>query len=246
MSINYILMSYIKFNNLKKFKEHIQNNALDDEIVNYMIRGEKIEFLKEYVIYHPLSEEQIKQIFSSADVTPLMLAMARVLDLSSEQQTVLISKKNAMLIEAYLFPKGMFEPSRRFKNEAETLYVEVMAEMNNHIGIEAYKTYVDNHYRRMLSMDVIEIIIEHPDSYAAKYLLQRAKLKKEYEGFFVENAPRELIAHYLEYNDLNQEYSQEILLRRDFELTAFHQERYGLRQNVQRLFFEERQYRKGK
>lgn len=243
MLINSLIMIFIKFNNLKKFKEHIQNNALDDEIVNYLIKEQKIEFLKEYVVYHPLSEEQIKKIFASPDVTPLMLAMARVLDLTPEQQKVIISKKNAMLFEAYLFPQGIFDLNRRFKNDAETLFVATMTEINSQVGIEAYRTYVDNHYRRMLTMEVLEIIIEYPESYAAKYLLQRAKLKKEYEGFFVENAPRELLAHYLEYNDLNQEYAQEILLQRDFELTKFHQEKYGLRQGVQKDYFEQRRYR---
>ena len=243
---NYLIRIFIKFNDLKRFKRHIQNNALDDEIVEYLIKEQKIEFLREYVVYHALKEEQIDKIFSPEGVTPLMLAMAKVLDLTPEQQKRLIGRKNALLLESYLFPKGTFDINRRFKNEAETLYVAVMAEMNSSVGIEVYKTYVDNHYRRMLTMEVIEIVLEYPESFASKYLLQRAKLKKEYEGFFVENAPKELLAHYLEYNDLNQEYAQEILLRRDFELTAFHQERYGLRQGVQRLFFEERQWRKGK
>ena len=246
MSINFMIMIAIKCNHLKRFKEYIQNNALDDEVIDYLIAEQKIEFLKEYAMYHTLKEDQIRKIFSPSDVSPLMLAMARVLTLGEEEQKLLIAKKNAMLFEAYLFPKGIFEITRRFKNEAETLFVATMAEMDSHKCTEAYKTYVDNHYRRMLTMEVIEIIIEYPKSYASTYLLQRAKLKKEYEGFFVENAPRELLAHYLEYNDLNQEYAQEILLRRDFELASFHQEKYGLRQGVQRVFFEERQWRKGK
>ena len=246
INTNFMIRIYAKFNNLKRFKRHIQNNALDDEVVDYLIKEQKIDFLKEYAVYHPLKEEHINKIFDAPDVTPLMLAMAKVLELTAEQQIKLIGKKNSMLLESYLFPKGTFDLNRRFKNEAETEYVAVMAEVNSQVGIEVYKTYVDNHYRRMLTMDVIEIIIEYPESFASKYLLERAKLKKEYEGFFVENAPRDLLAHYLEYNDLNQEYAQEILLRRDFELTAFHQERYGLRQNVQRTFFEERQWRKGK
>lgn len=231
----------LRKNDLTKFKESVLNTTLSDNDVNLLIEEERGEFLKEYAQYHQLNDEQIERIFAPNEVTPFMIEMAKVLsNLNEKQQIMLLEKRNSFLFASYLMPNWIFDTNRRFKGKAEELYIQIMADTTTNVGVETFIAYVDNNYRRMLTREVLDIVLEYPDSNAIRYMLRRAKLKKEYEGHFIEKAPDRLLKHYLDYHEINQEYAQLILIDRDFQLAQMHLENYGLRPQAQKTFYARR------
>lgn len=228
---------------LKKFSNFVKENTLSDEALNIIVQNENVDFLREYLKYQELTTSQITKILSQNGVNVIMKELVRLVKKFNErQQLLIVNKRNALLTEAYLFPDGFFDIKRRFYDAVEYRYIEIMAQTNKLVGLEAFKAYVDNNYGRMIRSDVILLLIKYPDSYATRYILHRGKIRKEFEVLFIENASVDLIKYYLEEKQFSTDKGQLALIQKSMELAQIHQSRYGFYPRVHEIFFKKKHY----
>lgn len=229
------------FGNTWLFAWWIKKHRLDDRIVDLLIR-EKFNLLEKYARRHQLSSYQITDILSDlADVDDeYTQAFIRELlknnTLNREQEQLLVSKNDVLFLESYLTPNGYFDASRRFHEVAEHNYILGMAEAKNMTGIEVFKAYVDNTFRDMMTDELLAELILLPESFAVRYVLQKARLSKEQEDFLVDKAPEKLIKIYIGEKELASDAAQLQLVEKHFELARLYFEKYGLRSKAQQTY----------
>ncbi len=238
--------SLVKYAGAWQFKKYVEKNRLEDNIVNSLIREHRDEYLLFYMKQHSLSTSQISEILMRDKVDEVMLAAVRAYTLTNRQQETLVEKNNALLLEAYLSPKGFFETSRRFSTLAEYKFIYGMVKSQKLTGAEIFKTYVDNFYRTLLTDDLVKLLIENENTYPAKYILHRAKLKREWEEMFVNTASEDMIKDYINDHDFGLDASQMALIEKHFPLARIYYDKYKFRPVPQQLYHERRQEEAGR
>ena len=229
-------------NRTRPFDEITPWDHLDYRITKDFLIREKFNLLEKYARRHQLSSYQITDILSDlADVDDeYTQAFIRELlknnTLNREQEQLLVSKNDVLFLESYLTPNGYFDASRRFHEVAEHNYILGMAEAKNMTGIEVFKAYVDNTCRDMMTDELLAELILLPESFAVRYVLQKARLSKEQEDFLVDKAPEKLIKIYIGEKELASDAAQLQLVGKHFELARLYFEKYGLRSKAQQTY----------
>lgn len=233
--------SLVKYGASWQFRKYVMKNRLEDDVVNRLIREPRDEYLLFYMKHHSLSTNQISEILMREKVDEVMLATVRAYNLTIRQQETLVEKNNALLLEAYLSPKGFFEPSRRFQALTEYKFIYGMIKSKKLTGAEIFKTYVDNFYRTLLTEDMVKLLIENENTYPTKYILHKAKLKREWEEMFINTASESQIRDYIYDHELGMDASQIALINKYFSLARIYYDNYKFRPTPQQLFHERRQ-----
>lgn len=231
--------SILKIGSVWLFEITIKHFRFDEEVITDLIRGKyknKEMLLLPYVKRHMLNPGQIKELLLKEESFAMLEAL-RNNNLDEEGERLLGEKCNALLLEAYLLPKGYFEPSRRFKALNEYLLIESFIKSKNetYVAAEVFKAYVDNTSSDLLTNDVLELIVKN-DVWASRYILCKCRLKKEQEDFFVANAPQSMAEEYISCQKLWCESAQLYLLEHNFSLAELHYNKYGLRFNAQTIY----------
>lgn len=221
--------------------KYIENHRLEDEIVTNLIREEKDEILLKYIKIHSLNENQITEILYRDNVDELMLAVVRQYTMTPKQQEIIVEKGNVLLLEAYLCPKGFFDSNRRFATLPEYKFIYGMIKSDKLTGVEIFKAYVDNVYRTLLTEDLIDLLIANENSFATKYIFSRARLKKEWEGAFVEKASETMLKNYLDAHEFATDAAQTALIRKNYPLARVYYDKYKFRPNPLKLYHDLRQ-----
>jgi len=217
------------------FKKLIEHQRLEDIVVDKLIFEKKEEYLLEYIKKWPLSTYQITEILNGEE-NLLMIETLKNNVLNQEQQTVLVSKNNALLLERYLMPNGFFEIARRFKTIPEYMFIKGLAKSKKSAGYEVFKTYIDNTCRDVLSNELLEALLEMEESTLVHYIFYRVVLKKDQEMIFVKKADTNLIKTYISGHQLYSDSAQYQLLEKSFELAELHFQLYGLQSKAQQTY----------
>ena len=210
----------------------------NEDMVDYAIDN-KIELeVFDKVSQKNLTEDQITKILQTHEGEPTQ-ELVKNYELTVAQQIILCSKKNTLLIENYLAPTGYLE--RNLCPQAEFIYIETMINKASNIGIEMFKTYVDNNKRTILTDELLKIALEKissskDEAIAAKYLIQKAYFTEAQEVYLVENSTFEIMEEYLAIKQIYQEESQIILVEKFYDLAKIHQEEYGLRPRALQIY----------
>lgn len=220
---------------------YVKNHRLEDEVVNFLISEERDDILQHYVKYHTLSTDQITEVLFRETVGDLMLEVVRINILTPKQQELIIEKKNVLLLEAYLSPKGFFDCSRRFNTLPEYLFIYNMIKSDKLTGVELFKTYVDNCYRTLLTEDLIDLLIQNETAFATKYIFRRAKLRREWEADFVKRASETMLKIYIEEHEFGSDAGQLELIQKSDELAKIYYEKHKFRPAAQSVYFNTRQ-----
>ncbi|MCM1324273.1 MAG: hypothetical protein NC218_08930 [Acetobacter sp.] len=236
-----IQKTIVKFGGSRLFEKYVKNNRLEDEVVNQLIQDKNDEYMLFYIKNHTLSTSQITEILYRDKVDELMLAVVKSTVLNRKQQEILVEKNNALLIEAYLCPKGFFDPDRRFCYIAEYKFIYGIVKSTKLTGVEIFKTYVDHFYRTLLTEDIVQLLIANENSFATKYIFLKAKLRKEWEELFVKNASSELLKSYIAEHEFGMDAAQILLIEKDFTLAQVYYDKYKFRIKPQQLYHEKRQ-----
>ena len=254
MSIYYIC-DYIYKKNYVMFKKFFQALATgcsgtwvgklfysNEEMVDYAIDNKLEIEVFDQASQKKLTEEQITKILQTHEGEPTQ-ELVKNYELTEAQQIILCSKKNTLLIENYLAPTGYLE--RALCPEAEFIYVETMINKTSNIGIEMFKTYVDNNKKTILTDELLKIALEKissskEEAIAAKYLIQRAYFTEAQEVYLLEHSTFEMMEEYLAIKQIYQEESQIRLVEKFYELAKIHQEDYGLRPKALQLYRSKR------
>lgn len=231
----------VKYAGAWQFKKYVEKNRLEDSVVNDLIREPRDEYLLIYMKQHTLSADQISEILMREKVGEVMLAVARAYTLTNRQQETLVEKNNAILLEAYLCPKGFFEPARRLSTLAEYKFIYGMVKSTKLTGAEIFKTYVDNFYRTLLTEDLVEFLIKNENTYPTKYILHKAKLKREWEEMFVKTASEDMVKDYIYDHEFGMDASQIELINKYPSLAKIYYDKYKFRPLPQQLYHKRRQ-----
>ncbi len=231
----------VKYAGAWQFKKYVEKNRLEDNIVNLLIREHRDSYLLFYMKQHSLSTNQISEILMREKVGEVMLAAVRAYTLTNRQQETLVEKNNALLLEAYLSPQGFFEPNRRFSTLAEYKFIYGIVKSEKLTGAEIFKTYVDNFYRTLLTEDLVKFLIENENTYPTKYILHKAKLKREWEEMFINTASEDMVRDYIYDHELGMDASQIALIKKYFSLARIYYDKYKFRPAPQQLYHERRQ-----
>ena len=209
-----------------------------EEIADIAIQNEDEVKVLKLVKSKTLTEAQITKIIQNFEGEPTSELLTNY-ELTETQQIALCSKKNTLLIESYLAPIGYLE--RKLCPEAEFIYVEAMINKVSNIGIEMFKTYVDNNKKTILTDELLKLALESKEeNLAAKYLIQRAYFTEAQEVYLLENSSFEVVEDYLASKPIYHENSQIILVEKFYELAKNHQEEHGLRPKALLLYRSKR------
>lgn len=221
--------------------KYVKNHRLDGDIVTTLIREKKDDILLEYIKIHLLDEAQVTEILYRDKVDELMLAVAKQYVMTPEQQEIIVEKKNVLLWETYLCPKGFFDKNRRFASLPEYKFIYGMVKSEKLIGLEVFKTYVDSCYRSLLTPSLIDLFIANENSYATRYIFSRARLKRDWEEDFVEKANVTLLKCYIDVHELATDDAQIALIRKDYALARVYYDKYKFRTAPAKLYHDLRQ-----
>ena len=237
----------IKFMGFGLFVRYVRKHRLADEIVDYLIREKRIQLLMEYTKYNQLSSYQITAILDDFGDEEDMNTMKFVQNLlrnnilNEEQQKMMVSKNDVLFLESYLSPNGYYDNTRRLKRVPEYGYIRSMVQSKKTVGIELYKAYIDNNARDIMTDDLMDFLVEQStESFAVRYLVQKAKMSKEQEEKLMEKGSAALIELRTQTNELISDISQQQLVNKYFELAEKHFEKYGLRSKAQQEFYARR------
>ena len=90
-------------------KAYVKKHRFDDAIVNKLIKSKKKrKLLKVYVKNHPLNDDQISQILQMKGEISLKQHVLRMNILKEDEQEVLVSNNNVLLLDTYLCPDGYY------------------------------------------------------------------------------------------------------------------------------------------
>lgn len=236
----------LKIGNVCLFSHYVKKHRLDAAFVNALIRGEynkSEEFLLVYLKNCILEDSQLTEILYQKESEALVMALRQKI-LNHEQQKILAEKKSAILLEAYLCPKGYFDESRRFDRLAEYILIESFVKSSEleRVGAEIAKIYIDNTAKDLLTDDILQLIIKN-DGWATRHILARCRLGHEQEEAFVEKAPQAMLEYYLKIWPLWSESAQLKLIEKDFVLAERHFQNHGLRCEAEILFHARRKER---
>lgn len=218
------------------FKKYVYKHRLEEVVVRKLVRQNKEDRLLVYIKRHALSSDIITEILSGED-GKLMQEVLKRYSLDETQQEILVEKNNALLLENYLCPDGYFNISRRFKKTVERQFILSIVMAEKMVGLEVFKTYVDNTARDLLE-DVLFEALAAKDTFVSRYVLMKCRLTKEQEEYLVANAPQGLLEEYFNEKQLASDVAQLKLVERDFELAKSYFNRYGLRSKAQQTFHE--------
>ena len=218
-------------------KAYLEKNRFDDAFVNRLIKSKKKrKMLKVYVKNHPLNDEQISQILQMKGEISLKQDVLRKNVLQEKEQELLVSNNNVLLLDAYLCPDGYYLKERAFSLKAEFLFLSSLIEKNNLMGFEIFKTYIANNVERVLTMELLNIIVGC-DNQLSRHILLKARLSREQEEFLVGQASNEMLEFYVRNCRLGSETAQHMLVDKNFELASIHFQRYGLCCKARALYY---------
>ncbi len=231
-----------------------KKSPLNDKVVDSLIKADKSlkegkkskklarkrVILFDYIAKYRLKPYQVTNILKEAHSKELIQKIVRNYELSEEQETLLLSlENNILLLETYLAPDGYLDPNKKLSLKAEEQYVISMLTSHAKIGLELFKTYVDNTKRTILTDNILKTAIEN-DCFASRYLLNRAFFNEEQELYLVETLDEEGIEDYIELKQLYYEKSQALLVEKYFTLAKLHHAKYGFRPKVMPDFREKK------
>lgn len=220
---------------------YVEKHRLNDDVVYSLIRENADDLLLHYIKFYTLSTDQITEILLRDNVGELMLSVARRNLLTPKQQEIIVAKNNVLLFEAYLSPGGFFDVRRRFNTLPEYQFIYNIIKSEKLIGVEVFKTYVDNCYRTILSEDIVNLLIENENTFATQYIFHRARLKKEWEEDFIAKASPELLKRYIDEHEFGSDAAQLALVQQNYPLAQVYYDKYRLRAKAQQLYHEIRQ-----
>ena len=221
-------------------KAYVRKHCLDDVIVDRLIKSEKKRYLlKEYAKNHTLKGYQIASILQLPNEISLKQEVLKRNELDEKEQELLItsSKNNTLLFETYLCPDGYYLSERTFALKPEFLFLSSLIEKNNMMGFEIFKTYVANNNKKVLTPELLKIIIEN-DNQLSRHILIKARLNRDMEEFFVENSSNEMLRFYISNCQFYADSAQLLLVERDYDLAHLHFKSYGLRSKAQSLYYQ--------
>lgn len=242
VSKNFFQKILVKYGNFHSFKQYITRQRLDDCYVDYMIQENKVEFLTEYIRHHMLSSYQVTNVLHNMADKPdektqnLVQQLLRSVRLTAEQEQFIVSKNDVLYLEAYLSPKGYFEPERRFGRIAEYHYIRSMIKTDSKVGLEIFKSYVANCAKDLLTDELLKMLMENPDSQAAIYVLQKARISREQEDYFITHAEKEQIVRLIKARSLFHDSAQLLLIQNHYDLAENYFKQHGLRSQAQQLY----------
>lgn len=228
----------VKYCGIQLFKSYVSKYRLDEEVLNYLILHHMYEHIIIYMNFYMLGSEHIKSILQYDTVNEVMLTAVRKHYLSEEQQLVLVQKNNVLLLEAYLCPNGIFDTERRFKTLPEYYFIHGMIKSEKMVGVEIFKTYVDNTYRSLVTEDLVHLLAENENAFATRYILQKIRIRRELEELFISLASENLISYYINEHELGSDKAQILLVQKHFKLAQLHFNKYKLRPTAQKLYHE--------
>ncbi|MBO5038529.1 MAG: hypothetical protein J6C85_03625 [Alphaproteobacteria bacterium] len=236
----------LKIGNVWLFSHYVKKHRLDATLVNALIRREypkSEELLIVYLKNCILEDYQMTEMLFQQESEALVIALRQKI-LNHEQQEILVNKKSAILLEAYLCPKSYFDASRRFGKLAEYLLIDSFVKSSDleRIGAEIAKIYIDNAAKDLLTDDILQLIMKN-DGWAARYILEKCRLGHEQEDEFIEKAPQAMLENYLKIWPLWSESAQLKLIKKDFVLAERHFQDHGLRCEAEILFHARRKER---
>lgn len=231
----------VKYCGIQLFRNYVSQNRLEEDVVARLIFNNMFEHLLIYMDYHLLSDKHVQTILQYDTVNAVMLSAVKKYTLDPKQQLTLVQKNNVLLLEAYLSPNGIFDINRRFGTLPEYYFIYGMVKSDKMIGVEIFKTYVDNTYRTLITEELIQLLAQNESAFATRYILQKVRIKKELEELFVSLASDELIRYYINEHELGSDQAQILLVQEHFELAQLHFNKYKLRAKAQKLYHEKRQ-----
>lgn len=226
------------------------NSALDDKVVDSLIEADKNlkegktskklerkkEILFDYMGKYKLKPYQVTNILKDAHSKELVQKIVLEYELTDEQEVLLLSRENnILLLENYLAPNGYLDPKKRLSQMAEEMYVVKMLQSQKQIGLELFKTYVDNSKRTILT-DIILVVALKNDCIASRYLLIKSYFDENQEVYLINNMSEDKLEDYISQKQLYFENSQALLVERYFNLAKLHYEKYGFRPKVMNAF----------
>ena len=218
-------------------KAYLKKNRFNDAIVNRLIKSKrKRKLLKVYVKNHPLNDEQISQILKIKGEISLKQDVLRKNVLKEREQELLVSNNNVLLLDTYLCPDGYYLKERALSLKAEFLFLSSLIEKDNLMGFEIFKTYIANNIERVLTMELLRIVIDN-DNQLSRHILLKARLNRDHEEYLVSKASNEMLEFYVRNCRLGSETAQHMLVDKNFELASIHFQRYGLCCKARALYY---------
>ena len=185
-----------------------------------------------------LTPEQITEILQKEKEDRIMLEVLRTNKLDPSQEELLVLKRNTLLLETYLSPQGFLDPDRILSPKAEEIYILSMLKAQKAVGIELFKTYVDNAKKTILTDKLLEKAIEvialscdqtTTECFSAKYLLSKAYFNENQELYLLTHCSYNYIEEYISQKQLYSDKAQIYLIENFYPIAKFHQEEYGFR-----------------
>ena len=227
-----------------------KKSPLDDRVVDNLIEADKIvntgvvlerflrkkDMLFDYISKYRLKPYQVTNILRGRHSKELVKSIVLNYELSEEQEEFLLSlDNNILLLETYLSPQGYLDPSKRLAPKAEEKYVVRMLTSQKQVGLELFKTYVDNSKRTILTDNILKIALKY-DSIASRYLLLKSYFDEDQELYLINTLSEEKLDDYISFKQLYYDKSQMMLIERYFALAKLHHEKYGFRPKVMSAF----------
>ena len=230
-----VIDKLIEKNQVRKMLNHVSVNELKPSEVSMLVKRDTESILLEYIKIHKLKTYQVTNILKGEYESNLVQEILRTYELNEEQEEILAAKNNILLLENYLSPKGYLDPEKRLSPKAEKIYIINMLKRQNNIGLELFKTYVDNNKKTILTDEILKEALER-DCIASRYLLLKSYLTEDQEEYLLLNASEERIEDYIAKKQLYSEKAQMLLVEKYFSLAKLHQEDHGLRPKAQQLY----------
>jgi hypothetical protein len=230
-----VIDKLIEKNQVRKMLNHVSVNELKPSEVSMLVKRDTESILLEYIKIHKLKPYQVTNILKGEYESNLVQEILRTYELNEEQEEILAAKNNILLLENYLSPKGYLDPEKRLSPKVEKIYIINMLKRQNNIGLELFKTYVDNNKKTILTDEILKEALER-DCIASRYLLLKSYLTEEQEEYLLLNASQERIEDYIAKKQLYSEKAQILLVEKYFSLAKLHHEDHGLRPKVQQLY----------
>ena len=230
-----VIDKLIEKNQVRKMLNHVSVNELKPSEVSMLVKRDTESILLEYIKIHKLKSYQVTNILKGEYESNLVQEILRTYELNEEQEEILAAKNNILLLENYLSPKGYLDPEKRLSPKAEKIYIINMLKRQNNIGLELFKTYVDNNKKTILTDEILKEALER-DCIASRYLLLKSYLTEVQEEYLLLNASEERIEDYIAKKQLYSEKAQMLLVEKYFSLAKLHQEDHGLRPKAQQLY----------
>ena len=230
-----VIDGLIKKNQVREILNNAEVSELNPREVSMLANKDTEKVLLEYIKIHKLKPYQVTNILKGEYESDLVQEVLRNYELNEEQEEILASKNNILLLESYLSPKGYLDPKKRLSPKAEKIYVINMLQRKNNIGLELFKTYVDNNKRTILTDEILSEALKR-DCIASRYLLLKSFLTEEQEVYLLQNATEERIDNYIDKKQLYSETAQTLLTEKYFSLAKIHHENYGLRPKAQQVY----------